>query len=117
MAVRYDQKAKDEVVAFILKYNEENNRGGQSAAAAKYKISPITIGNWLKKAGVKKGAKRKAKSKVDGRTKAGRKAAAGRPKLAAAGDTSVAGVLQRMSAIQKEIDALQSEFNALKGLL
>lgn len=54
MAIRYDQKKKDEVVAFILDYNKANGRGGQTVAAKKYGISPITIGAWLKKAGVKK---------------------------------------------------------------
>ncbi|MCB1230390.1 MAG: hypothetical protein KDN19_09000 [Verrucomicrobiae bacterium] len=109
MAVRYDQKTKDEVVAFIQKYNADNGRGGQSAAAEKYKISPITIANWLKKAGVKKG-KKKAPAKKPGRK-------GGRARKAAVASSSVAGVLQRMAAIQVEIDALQEEFDQLKGQL
>ena len=51
MAKRYDQKTKDGVVAFIQKYNDENGRGGQSAAAKKYKLNPITVRAWMEKAG------------------------------------------------------------------
>lgn len=109
MAVRYDQKTKDEVIAFIEKYNKDNRRGGQSAAVEKFKVSPITIANWLKKAGVKKGGKAKAAAPA--------KRAGGRPKKAAPAVSSVGEVLQRMGAIQKEIDALQAEFNALKSKL
>ncbi len=111
MAVRYDQKTKDEVIAFIEKYNKDNRRGGQSAAVEKFKVSPITIANWLKKAGVKKGGKAKTK------TTASAKSAGGRPKKAAPATSSVGEVLQRMGAIQTEIDALQAEFNALKSKL
>ncbi len=109
MAVRYDQKTKDEVVAFIQEYNAKNGRGGQSAAAEKYKISPITIANWLKKAGVKKGRKTKAKTKAS--------SGPARARKAAPSTSSVTDVLQRMAAIQAEIDSLQAEFDQLKGRL
>jgi hypothetical protein len=49
--VRYTDAQKKEVVDFILSYNAANGRGGQSKAAAKYKISQITIASWLKAAG------------------------------------------------------------------
>ncbi len=119
MAVRYDQKTKDEVIDFIVKYNEANKRGGQSAAAEKYKISPITIGNWLKKAGLKKGGKAKTKTKGRAKAKASAGKSAGRPKKEAttAGSSSVVNVLQRMASIQGEIEALQAEYDSLKGKL
>lgn len=112
MAVRYDQKTKDEVVAFIENHNKENGRGGQSAAAEKYGVSPITIANWLRIAGVKSPNKRaKAGAKV--------KRGGGRPpkKTVVDSPTSVRGILERMGVIQKEIDSLQAEFDALKGKL
>ena len=65
MATRYDQKTKDEVVAYIQQYNEEKGRGGQSAAVNKWKLNPITVKSWLEKAGVEtpgKGGKKKRKA-------------------------------------------------------
>lgn len=109
MAVRYDQKKKDEVVEFIQKYNADNGRGGQSAAAEKYKISPITIANWLKKAGVKKSGKKAAAKS------AGRKS--GRGRKPAVASSSLSGVLSRMAEIQAEIEDLQAEFDQLKAQL
>jgi hypothetical protein len=64
MATRYDQKTKDEVVAYIQQYNEEKGRGGQSAAVNKWKLNPITVKSWLERAGVEtpgKGGKKKRK--------------------------------------------------------
>lgn len=103
MAVRYSQKEKDKVIAFVSNYNKKNKRGGQTAAAKEFGISPITIANWLKKSGAKKssGARR------------GRKAAA-KPK-ASVGNLS--SVLARMQEIQTEIEALQGEYEALKAKL
>jgi transposase-like protein len=50
---RYSAEEKAEILAFV----DSQGRGGQSAAAAKYKVSPLTIGNWRKEAG--KGSKAK----------------------------------------------------------
>lgn len=49
--VRYTDAQKKEVVDFALSYNSTNGRGGQSKAAEKFKISPITIASWLKAGG------------------------------------------------------------------
>ena len=109
MAVRYDQKKKDEVEAFIQNYNEKNGRGGQSAAAKKYKVTPITISNWLKKAGVKGPNKKGPKKKKVGRPSgSGSKASSGGSK------TSVLG---RMMKIQTEIESLQADYESLKTQL
>lgn len=123
MAIRYDQKTKDEVVAFITKYNEENGRGGQSAAAAKWKLNPITVKAWMEKAGVSSPGKSSKKKKKAG--KPGRKpAAAAAPKVARAPKAapakatgSVSATLKRMVDIQDQIQALQSEYNSLKSTL
>lgn len=45
---RYTFKEKQEIVDFVDMVNAEKGRGGQSAAAKKYKISPLTIGTWLR---------------------------------------------------------------------
>lgn len=49
---RYTTEEKSNVVSFVQDYNATNGRGGQSAAAAKFGISQLTISSWLKSAGV-----------------------------------------------------------------
>lgn len=140
MATRYDQKTKDEVVAYIQQYNKDKGRGGQSAAVKKWKLNPITVKSWLEKAGVEtpgKGGKKKRKPgrpakaavekapKIPRTAKAAKAAktaktarAAGVPRTAKAesGD-GVSSTLQRMMAIQSQIVALQNEYTKLKGKL
>lgn len=118
MAVRYDQKTKDEVVAFISKYNKENGRGGQSAAAAKWKLNPITVKSWMEKAGVSspgKSGKKKKAGKVTRKVTAKKARKANTASVKA--PSSVAGALKRMVAIQEEIESLQAEYDSLKGSL
>jgi len=120
MATRYDQKTKDEVIAFIQEYNEEHGRGGQSAAAKKWNLNPITIKSWMEKAGVKTPGKT-AKKKRGGRRKA--KTATTRPakKVGRRGGGSSAGTvpatLERMIDIQKQMEGLQKEYDKLKSQL
>lgn len=109
MAVRYDQKTKDEVVAYINDFNKANKRGGQSAAAAKYGITALTISKWLKAAGGT-GKKRGPKPGSSKGTGKGRGRAAG-------GGSNITAVFERMLAIRKEIDKLQAEFDKLKTQL
>jgi hypothetical protein len=108
MAKRYDQKTKDGVVAFIQKYNDENGRGGQSAAAKKYKLNPITIRAWMEKAGVASPGKSSKK--------AGRKASAA-PSRKASAPKSTSAALKRMVKLQEQIEALQAEYDSLKSTL
>ena len=117
MATRYDQKTKDEVVSFIQKFNEENGRGGQSAAAKKWNLNPITVKAWMEKAGVaspgktaKKKKKRKPASSANGSTKT----TAGRTTTV---PKSVSGALKRMVEIQEKIESLQGEYEKLKKSL
>ena len=127
MPVRYDQKTKDEVVAFIQEFNKKNGRGGQSAAVKKYKVTALTISKWLKKAGVKTGGKKrkvkavapKAAAKPKAKAKRAKRGAGRSRKVAAPAPSSgsVAGILSRMAAIHGEIDSLQAEFNRLKAKL
>jgi len=125
MATRYDQKTKDEVVAFIQQHNEEKGRGGQSAAVKKWDLNPITVKSWLEKAGVEtpgKGGKRKRKpgrprkEASEKAPRAPRVAKVPKAPKADAGDV-VSTTLQRMMAIQSQMSALQSEYEKLKGKL
>lgn len=47
--VRYSEELRNEVLQYIKDYNSANKRGGQKAAAEKYKITQITLSNWMKK--------------------------------------------------------------------
>jgi len=134
MATRYDQKTKDEVVAYIQQYNEEKGRGGQSAAVNKWKLNPITVKSWLEKAGVETPGKGGKKKRKPGRPpkaasekapkapraakapKAAKAAKAPRAAKADAGDV-LSITLHRMMAIQSQIGALQGEYEKLKGKL
>lgn len=62
--VRYTDAQKKEVVDFVIKYNAKNGRGGQSSAAKKFKVTPLTIGAWLKAAGAPGPVKKKNKAKI-----------------------------------------------------
>ncbi|MAS96142.1 MAG: hypothetical protein CMO55_23315 [Verrucomicrobiales bacterium] len=108
MAVRYDKKTKDEVVDFVRAYNEENGRGGQSAAVEKFSINPVTIKNWLTSAGVSTPGK--AGKKRKGNTSPNRKAAAQKV-------SSTLDVLKRMSKLQEEMASLHAEYDRLKQQL
>jgi transposase-like protein len=63
---RYTPEQKAEITGFVTSYNAANGRGGQSKAAEKYNVSPLTIMAWLKASGkktkVKKSVSKAAKS-------------------------------------------------------
>jgi len=112
MAKRYDQKTKDEVVNFIQSFNDENGRGGQSAAAKKWKLNPITVKAWLEKAGVSSPGKSAKKKRGRGKLAS--------PKLSlkpARSTGNVEDVLKRLMTIQKEIGSLRKEYDSLKAKL
>lgn len=48
--VRYTDAQKKEVTDFAHKYNQDNGRGGQSKAAEKFNVSPLTVATWMKAA-------------------------------------------------------------------
>lgn len=74
--IRYTDAQKKEIVDFVVEYNATNGRGGQSTAAEKFQISPLTVAAWLKAAGV-----RKSKSKSKSKSKAKSQAPKTAPKL------------------------------------
>ena len=81
--VRYTDAQKKEILDFINQYNSTNGRGGQSAAAKKFGVTPITLSAWTKASG---GGKAQAKAKKPGRkaSKKSVKKAAGKSKAAKA---------------------------------
>lgn len=45
--LRYTGEQKKQIVRFVADYNAAKGRGGQNAAAKKFKVSPLTISSWL----------------------------------------------------------------------
>ena len=48
---RYTDEQKKVVLDFVAAVNEKKGRGGMTAAARKFKVTPLTISNWLAKQG------------------------------------------------------------------
>lgn len=96
---RYTDKEKQKIVNFVNEHNAQNGRGGQAAASEKYKVSVLSIGKWLKDG-----------SPASKKTTAGKTKVATKPK-------SLTATLNRMTAIQEKIDALNAEFEVLKKQL
>ncbi|NJM37561.1 MAG: hypothetical protein HC845_06705 [Akkermansiaceae bacterium] len=115
-ASRYSEEQKQEVIDFAVAYNEANGRGGQSKAATKFKISPITVMAWLKAAGVKssdKGSKAKV-SKVAKAPKAAKSAKGGNldAKLSA-----LLALSKQIAKTESELAQLNAKFRTLKASL
>lgn len=108
--MRYSAETKAEVVQFVLDHNKTNNRGGQAAAVAKFGISQLTIGSWLKKAGSTSKIPRKGR----GEAKSARGTTRNKPRSSV---NTTSGLLTRMIELQQKIDALTQEYAALKARL
>lgn len=114
LGVRYTPEQKKEIVEFVKQYNEANGRGGQSAAVSKFKVTPITIGAWLKAAGVSKKKGKPAKAAKAAKPAKAKKKAAKKAKGGAKKGSKGAG--KRYSAAEKQevIDFVNS-YNASNG--
>lgn len=112
--VRYTDAEKQKVVDFVSEYNTANGRGGQSAAAKKFNVTPLTISGWLRTLGgkaAKPGKKiktAKAPKAVKAPAKSGTKTAT---KKAGAGKRGV-----RYSPEEKQaVVDFVSDYNAANG--
>ncbi|MGE9269192.1 MAG: hypothetical protein ACQKBU_00170 [Verrucomicrobiales bacterium] len=106
---RYSEAEKAEVVDFVNKVNAEKGRGGQSAAAAKFNISPLTVASWLKTSGAPS-----TKKKVSRGSKA----------VKTATGTPLAKKLNQLQSLNDEIvkteallEDLKAQFDAVKATL
>ena len=107
---RYTDEQKKEVTDFVASYNAKNGRGGQSKAAAKFKVSPLTVMAWLKTSGGK-GAAKKVVKKAAKVAKAPKAAKAAKSKASGGFD----GKLSSLLALSKEIakaEAALAQLNA-----
>ena len=48
---RYTDDQKQAVLAYVAEVNAKKGRGGMSAAARKFKITPLTVSTWIRKFG------------------------------------------------------------------
>lgn len=89
---RYTAEEKGKIVSFVQDYNAANGRGGQSAAAAKFGTSQLTISTWLKNAGV-----------------------SGRSKASGGGKGSMQNKLANMLTLGQDIEKLERELNSKRS--
>jgi len=99
---RYSDAQKQEVITHVAAVNAAKGRGGLSAAVAKYKVSPLTITGWMKKAGV---ATKPAK--------ATKPAQVAKVKAPATGGLSAKAVI----ALGNQVAKLEKQFSKLKLML
>lgn len=115
--VRYSNEEKQKVVDFVSEYNSSKGRGGQSVAAKKFKVTPLTIATWIKSLGKKAATPAKALKPVKA-AKAAKPAKSAKPAKAAkpakSAGASKMGV--RYSPEQKqEVVKFVQDFNAANG--
>ena len=96
---RYTPQQKARVLDFVAKTNAAKGRGGITAASKKFKVTPLTISNWIKSAKAPKTT--------------GAKKSTGTPRTS--GSFSVK--LRRLADLHDSIAKLQSEYDALKASL
>lgn len=109
--VRYTDAQKQEVVDFVAQYNSANGRGGQSAAFAKYKVTPLTIATWIKALNGGKASKPAKAVKAEKAAKAAKPAKAEKAAKPAKGKKGV-----RYTAEQKqEVVDFVSSYNEANG--
>jgi len=97
---RYTPEEKSKVVSYVTDYNAKNGRGGQSSAAAKFGISQLTISAWLKNAGLSgRAGKAGAKGGMQGKL------------------STMLTLGQEIDALERELNAKRTKFEALKASL
>jgi len=113
---RYTDAEKKEVVDFVESYNAENGRGGQSAAAAKFKVSQLTVAGWLKSAGSsaasKKGSAKSAKGAKSSKVTISTKGGGFNAKL-----STLLALSQEIEQTEKDLVKLKAKFKSLKASL
>ncbi|MGL4399469.1 MAG: hypothetical protein ACRCXD_06350 [Luteolibacter sp.] len=107
---RYTDEQKAEITDFVAAYNSANGRGGQSKAAEKFKVSPLTVMAWLKSSGGKVKAK-KSTSKV-AKSPTGAVSSAFDAKLA-----SLLALSKEISKTEAALVQMNAKFNKMKAAL
>jgi hypothetical protein len=95
----------------VASYNLANGRGGQSTAAAKFGISPLTVMTWLKASGAPK-APKKGSKKVGKKVS---KTTAPKAPAAASASGDLAGKLKTLLDLSQQITKSEAEVASLKA--
>lgn len=96
---RYTKDEKAEILIFVDKHNAEKGRGGAAAASRQFKVSQLTIGNWLKEAGSPSPRRKNQSGDI---TKV----------LKRLGE-----IHKKMAKVEEELGSLRKEYAVLKGQL
>ena len=96
---RYTPEEKGKIVSFVADYNASNGRGGQSAAAAKFGTSQLTIATWLKNAGVTSVKKSHTKGSIQNKLSA------------------MLSLGKDIDALERDLAAKRKQFESLKASL
>lgn len=119
VGTRYTPEQKKEVVDFAVEYNAANGRGGQSKAADKFGVSPLTVMAWLKNAGASKPARKSDVKPV----KVAKAAKAVKGAKRSSGDdfdtklSSLQALRKEIARAESELAKLNSRFDSLKSSL
>ncbi len=116
IGTRYTPAEKQEVVDFVTSYNSANGRGGQSHAAAKFGVSPLTVMAWLKKSGAPKPGKKTKAPKAPKAPKAAKPAKAEKLEKVAKG-AGYASKLNSLVALNGQIEKAEAEIAKGQGEL
>lgn len=96
---RYSAKEKASIIAMVHEVNAERGRGGITAAAKQFKVSPLTISHWMRDAGVQSSPSRRLNLN--------------HPEIF----RELADLHEQISAKQSELSELEARFNQLKAKL
>jgi hypothetical protein len=108
--IRYTPQQKAEVLAFVASHNAANIRGGQSTAATKFNISPITVMAWIKAAGAPKAETKDVKPAATAKTPANSNGI--NAKL-----TALLALSNQITKAETELAKLNAKFSSLKATL
>jgi hypothetical protein len=105
---RYSPEEKQDIISFVQKFNEDNNgRGGQSAASKKYGISQLSVSSWLKSAG--------SAAPVTGARRGRKPGSLNKPKGFTSSGGSYSAKLGELSSLANQIDKAQADLDKLKA--
>ena len=97
---RYSAEERAKILAVVHEVNAERGRGGVTAAAQKFGVSPLTVSHWLRNTGIQSSSRRGRRTPGD-----------------AGIFRQLADLHDQIAAKQKELAQLESQFNKLKAKL
>lgn len=109
---RYAAQERANIINFINQHDSINGRGGKSAAAKKFGVTPLTLGNWMRSAGGLKGKIAKGKGFLSTREKTSSKNGSHDISVKITEMISLAGQIDKAEA---DLAKLRARFQNLKS--